>query len=319
MNVVIIGGTGFLGYHAARELIRREHQITALGLPPLPEDEQYARQVRIVTLNIEKASDNELLEQFSGQDALVFAAGLDDRVTPRRPAYPAFYHVNVEVTSRILGLAKRAGIERAVVLGSYFAHFNRQWPEMKLAEKHPYIRSRVEQEKACFAMSGPGFEVMVLELPYIFGSMKGRKPLWVPLVKMVRSSGTVYFCAGGTNCVSVQSVAEAIAGAVEKGRGGEAYLVGDENLSWEQMFQGFARPLGKTIKFVTLPAYALSMVMFFMFVSRWLKGKESGLDPLSYVKVQTANTFFDPTPSRQALGYSRGGLEQAFEDTVEAC
>ena len=59
--------------------------------------------------------------------------------------------------------------------------------------------------------------------------------------------------------------------------------------------------------------------MFFMFVSRWLKGVESGLDPLSYVKVQTANTFFDPTPSQQALGYSRGGLEQAFKDTVEAC
>ncbi len=315
MKVVIVGGTGFLGYHAARELLHRGHQVTAIGLPPLPQDDSFAEQVRIVTKNIDSAPENELRDLFDGQDALVFAAGVDDRVNPPKPAYPFFHHANVEVTNKVLNLAKQAGIKRVVVLGSYFAHFNRVWPEMKLAEQHPYIRSRMEQEQACFALSAPEFEVMVLELPYIFGSMTGRKPLWVPLVNMVRSSKTVYFSAGGTNCVSVKSVA----GAVEKGQGGQAYVVGDENLSWEQMFQGFARALGKEVQVVTLPNFVVTTFMFFMFVYHWLKGIESGLDTVSYVKVQTANTFFDLTPAQMALGNSRGGLEQAFKDTVEAC
>lgn len=318
MKTLIIGGTGFLGYHAGLEFLRRGHHVTVLGLPPLPSDEGYLNQVRLITLNIEAAPDAELLDVFGGQDALVFAAGIDDRVNPKKPAYPFFHHHNVEVTGRILKLAKQAGIKRAVVLGSYFVHFNRIWTELKMAEKHPYIRSRVEQEQVCFSLSSGNFEVMVLELPYIFGRMEGRVPMWKPLVEMARS-GSVYFCTGGTNCVSVKNVAEAIVGAAEQGRGGEAYLVGDENLTWEQMFQGFGRGLGRHVKVNILPKIALQLFMLSMFIGRWVRGVEGGLDLLSYVNIQAANTFFDPEPARQALGYTRGGLEQAFKDTVEAC
>ena len=51
---------------------------------------------------------------------------------------------------------------------------------------------------------------------------------------------------------------------------------------------------------------------------KW-QGKEGGLNLLEFVKLQTANTFFDPTPSRQALGYGQGGLAEALRDTVRAC
>jgi nucleoside-diphosphate-sugar epimerase len=318
MNTIIIGGTGFLGYYAGRELLGRGHAVTALGLAGEIKDEAYLRQVQVILQNIETAKDDELLAHFRGKEALVYSTGADDRLTPKRPAYPFFYHHNVEVTTRVLNLAKRAGIKRVVVLGSYFVHFARIWPEMKLSEHHPYIRSRIEQEKACFELATDGFDVMFIELPYIFGGMAGRKPLWVPLVNMARS-GTVYFCTGGTNCVSVRSVSEAIAGAVERGQSGQAYLVGDENLTWEQMFQGFGRGLGRPVKVVSLPKVALQMVMFFFHVSDWLQGRERGLDPLSFTHLQSANTFFDAQVSQQALGYSRGSLEQAFKDTVEAC
>ena len=51
---------------------------------------------------------------------------------------------------------------------------------------------------------------------------------------------------------------------------------------------------------------------------RW-QGKEGELNLLEFVKLQTANTFFDPTPSRLALGYGQGGLAEALRDTVRAC
>ena len=35
-RVFIVGGTGFLGYHAARELLAKGVSVTALGLPPAP-------------------------------------------------------------------------------------------------------------------------------------------------------------------------------------------------------------------------------------------------------------------------------------------
>ena len=111
----------------------------------------------------------------------LFAAGVDDRVVPPRPAYPFFYKGNVLATERLVRLAVQAGVQRAVIFSSYFLEFERRWPELRLAEKHPYIRSRVEQEQAALAAAGSELNLSTLLLPYIFGSMPGRLPLWKPL------------------------------------------------------------------------------------------------------------------------------------------
>ena len=73
---------------------------------------------------------------------------------------------------------------------------------------------------------------MNLELPYVFGSIPGRIPLWAPLIDYLRSPFPLFFTKGGTNMISVIHVAEAIVGALEEGKAGEIYLVGDENISW---------------------------------------------------------------------------------------
>ena len=49
------------------------------------------------------------------------------------------------------------------------------------------------------------------------------------------------------------------------------------------------------------------------------EGYEGGLNPVEFTNLMTSRTFFDPTPSRQALGYGQGGLEDALGATVDAC
>ena len=168
-RVFVIGGTGFLGYHIIQEFLSAGWEVTAIGLPSVHPPRLFPESVKMIYQDLDQASDEELLSMMRGHTALVFAAGRDDRYTPNKPAYPMFHQANVSALARILHLAKDAGIKRAVVLGSYFAHFHRLWPELKLAERHPYIRSRIEQETVAFSI--PGLEVMVLELPYIFGSL----------------------------------------------------------------------------------------------------------------------------------------------------
>jgi nucleoside-diphosphate-sugar epimerase len=73
--------------------------------------------------DLDDALDNDLLALLAGHAALVFAAGKDDQFTPKRPAYPFFHHANVEVFLRVIKLAKMAGLQRKVVLGTYFALF----------------------------------------------------------------------------------------------------------------------------------------------------------------------------------------------------
>jgi dihydroflavonol-4-reductase len=318
-RVIVVGGTGFLGYHAIQEFLKNGWGVTALGLPPEPPPNLYPTAVKIILQNLEALSDEELLTILRGHDVLVFAAGLDDRVTPRRPAYPKYYHANVEVPVKLLTLAKQAGVARAVVLGSYFAHFNRLWPDLKLAERHPYIRSRVEQEKA--VMSIPGMDVDVLELPYIFGSMpvRGWKPLWTPLVKYIRSTNTLFYMNGGTTCITAETVGQAVYGAVERGHASTCYPIGGENLTWAEMLTRLAAADGCQVRVVTLPTFLVKFGLMIVWLFDWLKGKESGLDYLHFASLQTANTFIDPEPSSRALGYDPGGLDGAFRKTVEAC
>jgi nucleoside-diphosphate-sugar epimerase len=324
-RVIVIGGTGFLGYHAIREFLKKGWGVTALGLPPDPPSNPsavtsgqalYPATVKVVLRNLDETSDSDLLTLLGGHDALVFAAGVDDRSTPRKPAYPFFHHANVEVCVRVLRLAKQAGVKRAIVLGSYFAHFNRVWPELRLAERHPYIRSRVEQETA--VTSVPGLDVDVLELPYIFGGMPvpGWRPLWAPLVKYIRSTRTVFYMKGGSACITAKTAGQAVVGALERGEAGKCYPVGDENLAWSELLTRLAAADGRQVRVMSLPTWLIKTGLYGLWLVHQLLGREAGLDPRYFASLQTAETFLDSRPSQAALGYKTGGLDQAFQETV---
>ena len=319
MRTLIVGGTGFIGYHAVKECLRRGHKLAVLALPPMPTKNLLPPEVNIVLADLNQLSDEDILAQCDRQDAVVYAAGADDRTVPKAPAYEFFFEANVKPASRLFTLAHQAGVKRGVLLSSYFAHFDRIWPEYRLSYHHPYIRSRQEQEQQALAAAAPDLELMILELPYIFGSMPGRTPLWKPLIDYVCSPFPLFYTKGGTNMIAVKHVAEAIVGALEQGKGGERYLIGDENIPWADLLSRLSSLLGRKKSVISLPTCIVHGAMWGVQWVHQLMGKESGLNPVEFTKIQTRNTYFDPTPSRKMLGYGLGGLDDALRDTVRAC
>lgn len=320
MNVFILGGTGFLGYYATLELLRRGHRVRTLALPPAPPAGLLPLEVSVQLGNFNELSDSAVMDLFAGCDGVVFAAGADDRVTPKAPADDFFHKANVLAGERFFRLAAEAGVRRGVLLSSYFAHFDRVWPELHLSEHHPYIRSRKAQEAAVLAAAGERMDVMVLELPYIFGGMPGRTPIWKPLVDYLHwPLPWVFYMQGGSAMVSVDHVAEAIAGALEQGKSGERYLIGDENLTWTAFLHRLMAAGGWDKKVVTLPNWLLRLGLGAVKFRHWLQGREGGLDPTQFLVLQTGETFFDPKPAQEALGFAGGGLDAAFRETVRAC
>lgn len=319
MKILIIGGTGFLGYHASLKLIEHGHTVTIVALPPMPAEGLFPPDIKIHLADINQMSDENVQALLSGQDALIFAAGVDDRATPKKPAYPFFYKHNVESVQRLFSLARQSGVKRGVVLGSYFVAFHRFWPELRLTEHHPYIRSREEQERIAIEAGGDSMAVMIVELPYIFGSMPGRTPMWKPLVDYLRSGFPIFYPRGGTTCVTVQQVAEAIRGAVEHGEAGVRYPIGGENLTWVDLLRRLGKYAGLTKKVITLPDWVVRVGTFLLKSAHAIRGLESGLDPIEFVKIQTANTFLDIKQAQKVLGYSNGDIDKALEETVIAC
>jgi nucleoside-diphosphate-sugar epimerase len=320
MRVLIIGGTGFIGYHAIHELLRRGHEVTALGLPPGPAAGVFPETVSVELGHVDHMAAGDLDTLLTGYDSVVFAAGADDRTVPESPAARFFYEANVRSAVRLAAAALRAGVKRFVLLGSYFTHFDREWPQMKLAEHHPYIESRKQQQELCTAIAGSDMALVALELPYIFGSMPGIVPLWTPLVSYIRSGVPLFYTRGGSNMVSVTSVAEAIAGACEHINESRVFQVGDQNLEWTELLQKLCAVIDRADDAVhILPEAGLDKLSWLVDIMHTMGGKEGGLHAAHFAHIQTSHAFFDIQESKHALGYQVGGLDDALRDTVAAC
>lgn len=321
LTVSIVGGSGLLGYHASLECLRRGHAVQCIARSPIELGDTFLDRLKLREADVFDLPRRELVRLFEGVDAMVYAVGPDDRVTPRAPAYDFFRERLVQAAGRVVAAAREAGVRRCAVLGSYYTHFERLSPHKQLAAHHPYIRCRVEQAERVFREGRDTMAVSVLELPYVFGVMPGREPLWkrVLLDRLLRMPVVVY-PAGGSAMIAAAHVGQAIAGAVEHGRDGVSYPVGDENLSWDEMLVTMLAALGIERRIVHLPAFAGAWLGRAMRALQARHGRESGLEPEHlFTQVMTDCLYLDAEPIARELGYGRGGVRAAITETVLAC
>ncbi len=318
MKILMIGGTGLLGSQAARELISRGHSVHSIALPPLPEGALLPPEMTLTLKNASDMGDGELKTLFAGAEGFVFAAGVDERVEGPAPIYDFYKKYNITPLERLLRLAKESGVRHAVVAGSYFSHFAKKWTEMELTRWHPYIRSRIDQENMAFSFADENFDVSVLELPYIFGAQRGRKPVWVFLVEMLLGmKGAILYPRGGTAMVTVRQVGQAFAGALERGRGANAYPIGWFNLTWREMIAVMNRYMGvPKKKIVTIPDFLFALSAGPIEKKLRSAGNEGGLSMKQFVKMQTKNLFIDRAEASFPLGVTDDDIDAAIGESV---
>ena len=323
MKVFMIGGTGLLGCEAATTLIKRGHQVTSVALPPLPEGAPIPEEMEIVFGDINKKTDEEIEEMLKGSECFIFAAGVDERVEFPHPVMDYYYKYNIAPLERIFPLCKKAGVKRAVVLGSYFAYLSKIRPDMDLVENNPYFKSRLQQEEVCKNACDENFSVAVLELPYIFGTQPGRKPVWTVLIEQIAGMDKLPFTLypkGGTAMLTCRQVGQAIAGAAENKAGKrffEAIPIGMYNMKWDE-FLGYvydARGMGGR-KIVGIPPWMMKMGMGKIVKDYKERGIESGMDPLQLPYIMDIDLFIDNTPCKE-LGVEEDDIAAAITDSIK--
>jgi len=240
MKILIVGGNGMVGGHAALELKKRGHDVTlasrtapAAGTPlgSLPS-------ARIDYVN--EPPDTGLLSLF---DTLVFAAGNDVRHVPEGvPEADHWKRANGEAVPAFFAAAKAAGVKRAILIGSFYPQAA---PE--LVAGNPYVAGRKMADDGARALSDDSFFVLSLNAPIIIGHVPGllipaydAYARWalgqLPLPRRVPP--------GGSNVISTDTLTDAIVGALDRGNNGRAYLIGDENLTWAELMGAFFRAAG---------------------------------------------------------------------------
>jgi dihydroflavonol-4-reductase len=293
-NILIVGGTGLTGAHAALHLRDLGHNVTLMSRSApeaacLQDFEHLAADYVVDTLPLET------LGRF---DQLVFAAGADIRQLPPTADEAAFYEkVNVQAIPHFFERARDAGISRAVYIGTFYP----QVVPDKIAGS-VYVRSRHLSDEAVRALSSTSFKVCSLNAPFILGYVPG---IAVPHLEVLvqyaagRLEGVpVLAPAGGVNHIASRSMSEAIAGALKCGEGGRAYLVGDENLSWKDYLEMYFDCVGKPTQLE-------------------VSTEEHPLFP-DLMLYAGRNAVISYEPDNGELGYSRKQVRTAIEELVRA-
>lgn len=318
MNVLIIGVTGLLGSEACKVFLENGDTVRGLSLPALPKGYKKDPRVELIFENYLTISDEKLDQVFHDVDYFVFAAGVDERVKVAPPAYDFFEKFNVTPLERLLKFAKKNQVKHAVILGSYFTYFVKTRPELNLTENHPYIKSRQNQLEMALSHQTDTFHVSVLELPYIFGTQPGRKPVWVFLLEMIKKmKPATFFSKGGTALITSKQVGHAIFNATRQEQS-NVYPLATANLTWRELFKIFHKYMGTpNKKIITLPNFIFKLVLKAMARKEKRAGFEGGLNLRKFGPMQCSKQFISPDLGAKLLNIPEDDINLAIKASVE--
>lgn len=234
MKILVIGGTGMIGAHAALHLREQGNDVTLAARSPIADGSPVADfPVLIGDYTIPSFTP----DQLSGFDGIVFAAGQDVRHKGSGVDDAEFWEkTQTGGVPRFAALAKQAGVPRFVQVGSYYHHLR---PD--LVAGNPYIAARQAADEGARALADDSFTVSTLNPPSIIGAVPGASAQrYRRMISWAAGNepGIPDFApTGGTNYMSARSLAEAIWGALRGAETGTAYLVGDQNLRYREFFQ----------------------------------------------------------------------------------
>ncbi|MBN7798620.1 NAD-dependent epimerase/dehydratase family protein [Parahaliea mediterranea] len=235
MKVLVIGGSGLIGGDAALHLKAQGHDVTIMsrkrpGAPVLAE---------LPFVAGDYINDDLGDGRLAGYDALVFSAAADIRNVPMdgsKTPEEVYRQANDIAVPRAIEAARDAGIGSVVYIGTFYP----QVAAHRIGEC-PYVTSRYNTDRAVRALSSDSFRVCTLDLPFVLGHIPGTEvPHIAALVNYAAGNipdMPVFAPKGGTNHITSHSVAQAVLGALENGESGQAYLIGDENLSWKDYLE----------------------------------------------------------------------------------
>ncbi len=316
--VFLTGATGFIGGHVLRELRSAGYRVRALVRPCHPERRRgIDDDVEIVVGDLNETGA--LARAMDGCRYLVHCAALYS-FAPRSRA--AMQRVNVLGTAGLLEAARIAGVERAVVTsssatvgpasnGSLATEADREHGMHGSA----YHRSKVEQERVAIAARVPA----VLLLPSAPIGPGDAKP--TPTGKLVLdfARGRIGIApprGGGMNVVAVEDVARAHVAALERGEPRERYLIGGENLTFDELWALLAQASGRAVPRTHIPyGVALAAGWCDELLCRLQPQREPAV-PLEGVRMSREQMFVDSTRAKRELGHTPTPVRDAIERAI---
>jgi len=318
MKVLVTGATGFVGAAVARALSVAGWQVRVLVRAGSDRGNLQRLAVEVVEGDL---ADLSSLERALAGCSGLFHVAADYRLGARDPK--PLYRTNVEGTRAILNAARTAGVGR-IVYTSSVATIGIPSDGSPGDERTPvalsnmighYKRSKYLAEEVVRDAARMGMSVVIVNPSTPVGPGDIKPTPTGQLVLDAASGRMPAYVDTGLNIVHVDDVAAGHLLAFERGRAGERYILGGEDMTLQTILAQIARLVGRTPPRVRLPYAAVLPVAYLAEAFARLSGR-SGRVTLEGVRMSRKRMFFSSGKAVSELGYSWRPPLEAFEDAV---
>ena len=317
MTTLVTGAAGFLGSHVARQLVARGEQVRVLLRPSSQNRAIADLPLEYVTGDLR---DTASLDRAMKNVKRVFHVAADYRLWAKHSK--DIYDSNVGGTKNILAAAKRAGVEQFIYT-STVATIAVDRPvrpnestDSKLEEMvGHYKRSKWMAEREALNAAKEGLPVVVAMPTTPVGPWDWKPTPTGKIIVDFLNGSIPGYVETGLNFVGVEECAAGHLLVAEKGRVGERYLLGGENLTLKQLLDTLARITGLRAPSMKIPhGVALGVAYASTIFSRMI-GKEPGIT-IEGVKIAQHMMFVDCARAQKELGFKAGSVSAALGRAV---
>ena len=315
MRLFVTGATGFVGAHVAQLAAAQGAELRLLtratsNVKNLP----VGADVVVGDLRAPEGFKAALVDC----DALIHVAA-DYRLWVPDPA--EMYKSNVEGTRELLRVAGEAGVRRVVYTSSvatmgFHGHavVDEETPVGEADMIGHYKRSKWMAEQVALEAARAGQEVMVLNPTTPIGSLDTKPTPTGRIVVDFLNKNFPAYVDTGLNLVDVDEIARMHLVALERGRVGERYILGGENLTLKQILDRLGEITGLPSPTMKVPH---AVAMAFAYFDETVTGKWRGKEPratVEAVRMGRKMMFANSAKAQRELGLRVGSVESALRD-----
>ncbi|MEJ2569874.1 MAG: NAD-dependent epimerase/dehydratase family protein [Anaerolineales bacterium] len=309
-RVLVTGATGFIGSSICRALISHGHEVRALHRQT---SSLRALQGIPVEFHVGDILEPDTLQQPLCDVDLVFHAAAQSAYW----RHPELVRQTAAAgTGNVLRAAANAGVKR-VVLTSSVAAMGVPRHDEYLTEEHtynlppkrfPYGYAKRESELEALKYVDRGIEVVIVNPSVVIGPGDLNQISGAMVTEAARGWG-FFWMDGGINVVHIDDVVAGHLAAARRGRSGERYILGGENLSHHQVFSTLTEIAGRRAPWLKIPTRGIGPAAWLCDVlGKWLPLPFNGAQlrmTCEYLYCDTSKSkrelnLSDPKPFRQA-------------------
>jgi dihydroflavonol-4-reductase len=317
MKAFVTGATGFVGWHLSEALLERGHHVRCL-VRPSRRDLLDSRKVEILPGDL---TDYESLRRGAeGADA-VFHCAADYRLYVDDPA--AMYASNVEGTRNVFRACAEAGVPRVIytsTVGALGSHgdgtpADERTPVRLDQMVGHYKRSKFLAERVAEEWSGRGLHLVIVNPSTPVGE-RDIKPTATGRMILDFLRGRIpAYVDTGLNLVDVRDVAEGHLLALERGKPGEKYILGNRDMSLKEILETLGAIAGRRPPRLRVPHWLpLTVAALDTSLARMRGGRPRF--ELDAVRLSRKKMYFDAGKAVRELGLPQTPVEQALERAV---